>query len=193
MTSGVVLAEKLSAKIPNYKSHVAYVGIDASLNMLNIARWVNEIKAGQKIFEHFHLKKADTFKPTMLNQMTLPSDQIDIAVLCLSYVLSKGTLKINRRQQKKAMEALADSWHKALCKLQGCRETRIIYMNPDFPDAYDNWDHMVSRFTSNSFSGWRYKANKQLSKQVSSLPGPVITQMIKGTRLGSPDSRKKLC
>lgn len=55
-------------------------------------------------------------------------------------------------------------------------------MNPKFVNAHRNWHYMVQEFENLGSRYWKYEKSEQNSLQVDGLQGPVVTQVITGTR-----------
>ena len=183
MTSGLVLAEILSKHDTNYKNRVAYLGIDASKNMCEIAKRINK---KFKIFKRkqFRVGHDNTFNPHLINSIKL-ANQAEIAVLCLSYVVSPKTYKIPRPQQKLEIKKLANSWHSAVVsELNKCKKTHIIYMNPNYFGADNNWNYMVNIFKNITSDNWHYQENQLVEQEVGGLPNPVMMQVVQGRKNG---------
>lgn len=178
MTSGIVLAEKLSETMANYRDWMLYVGIDASKNMCGIAKLINEIQEGHHLFDRFCIIHQNTLEPQKINQIIREHFEPEIAVFCLSFVLADDTFKKGSQEA----EALVCNWWKILQQFRECRETLIVYINPDFPSAHNNWHHMARRFMDHPSEGWRYEKTELQPIPVQTLWRNVITQMISGNR-----------
>ena len=178
MTSGVMLADTLSESIPNYQNQILYFGIDESKNMCEIARCVNQIDSNCHLFDRFHIQNNDSFAPNQLNSIVRQHFLPDISILCLSYVLAPKTYS---GEYAAAIE-LARNWKNFNRKLDSCRESYIIYMNPKFMNANSNWNYFVQEYEKNSTGDWKYDKSQLKSIPVDGLPKPVVTQMITGKR-----------
>ncbi len=165
MTAGLVLAEILAKTNPNYKKRVTYLGIDASGNMCKLARRINKSKSIFKD-DKFKILKSKTFESSMVDSFAPP----DIAILCLSFVLAPGTLKIKKPEQKNMVESMANEWHKSLGAWNKCQETRVIYLNPEPGMFHENWNMMAERLKKTPDDTWRYKRN-QNSASVQCITG----------------------
>ena len=183
MTSGLALAEVLSSEMPDYKDKVAYIGIDASSNMVQIAKKINSIDDQESIFDNYQIKKSNELKKSHLAKSGKP----DIAILCLSYILAQGTNVIDKNNQIKWIESLFDIWHNAVDDIRNCKENRIIYLNPgtQFPKGsyHRSWNHLMNYIRQgNGFEGWKYSRSEREELEVPDLQSKFPTQMIKGKR-----------
>ncbi len=133
MTSGLALAEILLEHDRDYKEKVTYLGVDASQNMVERAKWIN------KQYEIFRPNRFNVVHDTKLcaEMMTnFPfATEADLAILSLSFVLAKGTYKCptEKDELKKRDLEFSETWDRYvsnLPNLEGLNEIRIVYLNP---------------------------------------------------------------
>lgn len=120
MTAGLALAEILS------QSQIHYHGIDTSKNMVEMAQHIN---AEHQVFDNFKVVQADKLNPH------LPAGEFDVAILSLSHILAPSTCNLREEDVKE----MASIWHQAVLDWQ-CKETHIIYQNPDCDALHCLWD-----------------------------------------------------
>ncbi len=176
MTSGLALAEKLSSCAADYKTRTTYFGIDISENMCDLARDINK---KYEIFDHFQIINGDSLNANEINSDPQP----DIAILCFSYVFASDTYQHNYSKSANKIESLANSWHKLLCQWKGCRETNIIYLNPDESYMHKNWGIFATTFRGHQSREWGCTPDQNHSENVEGVPRPHI-KMIIGKRQG---------
>ncbi len=159
MTAGVALAEICSGQNKHYKEKVTYLGIDASQNMVDRAKWINEQHG---IFDpkRFEIFRGTTFCSEMT--ATLPSSTAaDLVILCLSYVLANATLQVVHSDRPEWVKNLSHEWDRWAVGLPNLDETRIVYLNPD--GNFHNIWNWLARFITNthngsfSYTGWEKK------------------------------------
>lgn len=139
MAASLALAEILSPQLKKWKSHIHYHGIDASKNMIKIARSINK---KYEIFDNFKVAQGNA-----LNSKLLPTGKFDTAILSFSHILSPKTCGLKPEDMKK----MAKIWHQAVLGW-GCEETRIIYQNPR-GNFHSLWDMFKEALQESGKSG----------------------------------------
>ncbi len=184
MTSGLALAEILSKQTSNYRTQTTYFGVDASRNMVNKANYINK-QHGLFASERFKIVHGTQFDSQNI-PYSFPKTQT--AVLCLPFVLAPDTLKSESPGActKSIAWRLADAWKKYVENQPGCRDVRIIYLNPKSSkehSLHNNWSifkaEMLRSTTARKFC---YTAGKHVPLRVESLGREISLQTILGTR-----------
>lgn len=178
MTSGIMLAEMLSASNDDFNDQIIYVGIDSSVNMCKIAHWVNKIGDGSDIFDRFHILNTDSLDLGMLEEIIQNQFHPEITILCLSYVLAPSTFNHGYTAAVK----LAEDWIEFNQQLSITKETYLIYMNPQFKSVHRNWNYVVQTYRDYTSKVWKYGVSERQTLKIDGLPGSVFTQMISGKR-----------
>lgn len=124
MTAGLALADMLSRRTDDYRSKTAYVGIDASQNMINKAKSINE---QYQLFDQSCFIQSKRFEP---DAMPAFSAKPQTAILMLCFVLAPDTFKTDAGDDVGAVvKTFADDWKDYVNRL-GCHHIYIVYMNP---------------------------------------------------------------
>jgi len=177
MTSGLALAEQLSAQNPRYKSATAYFGIDASRNMAAKAHCINE---QYKLFApaRFKVVQSRHFDAGGITRIGAPAlASAKTAVLCCSFVLAPGTLQAHDGGAR----ALAEAWKAFVSAQPHCAETRVIYLNPK-GDFHRNWRAFQrAMLAPHSAANFHYTGGNLTTLPVPGLR-PITLAMLHGSR-----------
>ncbi|MDD9855670.1 MAG: class I SAM-dependent methyltransferase [Gammaproteobacteria bacterium] len=181
MTSGLALAEVLSGKAAGYKRETAYFGVDVSQNMVDKAKSIN------KKYRLFSPGRFGVVRGTQFDAWNIPDSfpAPHIVVLCLSFVLAPDTLKF--QEDNDFIQNFSNYFKRYIERQPGCREARIVYLNPKSKSSYylhDNWRIFAnSMLTSDFTSRFRYTSDgfTRLPVEILGRADTVSTQIIRGT------------
>ena len=170
MTAGLALADILSEETSDHKIQTSYFGIDASRNMVAKAKSIN---AEYNLFapEHFEIVQDTGFDSRKIPQSF---SEVQTAVLLLSFVLAPNTYKSGD------VRKLANKWSTYIQNLSGCKETIIIYLNPNHNNFHGNW-HLFKKtmLAENSEEQFVY-ASKGGPLPVDGVLNPMYCSIVRG-------------
>ncbi len=144
MTGGIALRD--IAKITGAPTDITYLGVDASKNMLELAKAVNH---KYKIFapERFFVYPAKDINVPRLR------GQWDTMILNLSFVLAPTTLKTEGSQQK-TVKTLAHQWSNWVQEAEP-RNMMTLYCNPERESFHANWKRLTVELGTRMPQGYR--------------------------------------
>lgn len=162
MTSGLVLAEILSKHDEDYKKKLIYLGIDASQNMVERAKCINK---EYEIFapDRFEIVQGTTFdfSNSAVGATLGSTTQVDLVVLCMSFVLAPQTNRVPESGQPPWAKKLAEKWHQWISRLPNLHETKIVYLNPDQFSLHTTWKEFTKALKEQGpDSGFSYESGK---------------------------------
>ena len=189
MTSGLALAEILLEHNKDYQERVTYLGIDASRNMIDCAKWINE---QHEIFDPdmFKIVQDRKFHSEMM-AMLPSSTNADFVILCMSFVLAESTLKVSQNQQEAWVRHFAHEWGQCVSGLQKLEEFRVVYINPKARHArvsldrtfHETWRTLRDTLQTSDISGsFSYSDSGEEETSVKYLGNPVMSAQIRGQK-----------
>ncbi|MDD9820510.1 MAG: class I SAM-dependent methyltransferase [Nitrospira sp.] len=186
MTSGLVLAEILSKHDEDYKKKLTYLGIDASQNMVERAKWINDNEQ-HKIFapDRFGIVQGTTFdfSDSVVEETLGSTTQVDLAVLCMSFVLAPPTNRVRKDEQPSWARDLAEKWHQWISRLPNLHETEIVYLNPGLYDFHLTWKEFTKALKKQGTDGaFSYESGEIEYVPVPGLKSDVASALIIGRK-----------
>lgn len=185
MTSGLVLAEILSKHDEDYKKKLTYLGIDASQNMVERAKWINK-RYGIFAPDRFGIVQGTTFdfSDSVVEEPLGSTTQVDLTVLCMSFVLAPQTNRVPESEQHPWAKEIAEKWHQwIISRLPNLHEMRIVYLNPNLYDFHHTWKEFTKALLEQGTDGaFSYEPRGREYVPVPGLKNDVTSALIIGRK-----------